>query len=74
LTAEQQAAIEPHMRPGFTIIGKVEREQFEGTNVATTGTLRIELGTVPTIALPALREAIRTATAPAPERTRKAKE
>ena len=64
LTAEQCAQIEPHVRPGFTLLGKLEREPFDGTNARTSGRLRIELGSVPTGALPALREAIRQATAP----------
>jgi hypothetical protein len=50
LTAEQQAAIEPHLR--------------DGTNSSTSGRLRIELGAVPSSSLPALRAAITQATAP----------
>lgn len=72
LTPEQQAAIAPHIRHGWTLIGKVEREMFTGTNAATSGRLTLELGNVPTSALPALRAAIVKATAPAP-RKRKAK-
>jgi hypothetical protein len=72
LTAEQSAAIAPHIRHGFTLIGKVEREMFTGTNASASGRLTLELGSVPTRTLPALREAIRTATAPAPKRKRKA--
>jgi len=64
LTSEQQAAIEPHIRHGWTLIGKVEREMFTGTNTSTSGRLRIELGTVPSSSLPALRAAIVKATAP----------
>lgn len=66
LTSEQQAAIEPHIRHGWTLIGKVEREMFTGTNTSTSGRLRIELGTVPSSSLPALRAAI---AAPAPKAT-----
>ncbi len=69
----QQAAIEPHIRHGWTLIGKVEREPFTGTNASTSGRLRIELGTVPSSSLPALRAAIVNATAPAPKPKRKAK-
>ena len=73
LTTEQSAQIEPHMRHGWTLLAKVEREMFDGTNTATAGQLRLEVGAVPTSSLPALREAIRTATAPAPKPKRKAK-
>ena len=66
LTSAQQAAIEPHLRHGWTMLAKVEREMFTGTNTATAGQLRIEIGAVPTSALPALRDAIVKATAPAP--------
>ena len=72
LTPEQQAAIAPHIRHGWTLIGKLEREMFTGTNASASGKLWIELGSVPTSALPALREAIRTARAPAPVPRRKA--
>ena len=72
LTSEQQAAIAPHIRHGWTLIGKVEREMLDGTNTATAGQLRIEIGAVPTSSLPALRAAIVKAPAPAPPK-RKAK-
>ena len=62
LTAEQAAAIAPHMRPGFALLGRVTREPFTGSNAATSGSLIIELGCVPETALPALRQAIRIAT------------
>ena len=68
LTPEQSAQVEPMMRIGFALLGKIEREPFDGSNAATSGTLRLELGAVPEAALPALREAIRTATAPARKR------
>jgi len=68
LTSEQSAQIEPHLRPGWTLLGKLEREPFDGTNAATSGRLRLELGSVPTDRLPALREAIRQAATPAPRR------
>ena len=68
LTPEQAAEIEPHMRPGFTLMGKIEREMFDGTNAATSGQLRLELGSVPTRSLPALRTAVRKAMANAPSR------
>ena len=75
LTAEQQAAIAPHIRHGWTLIGKVEREMFTGTNASASGQLRIELGAVPTSSLPALRDAVVKAKAPAPpKRKAKAKE
>jgi hypothetical protein len=68
VTADQAAQIEPHLRHGWTLLGKIEREGFNGTNGETCGRLVIELGSVPTSALPRLREAIRNATAPAPKR------
>ena len=73
LTPEQQAAIAPLLRPGWTLLAKIEREPFDGTNTATAGQLRIEIGAVPTASLPALRAAVLQATAPAPKRKRKAK-
>ena len=62
LTADQASQIEPHLRPGWTLLGKIGREQFTGTNPQTSGALVLELGRVPEAALPALREAIRKAT------------
>jgi hypothetical protein len=73
LTPEQAAQIEPHLRHGRTLLGKVEREPFDGSNAATCGQLRIELGSVPTSALPALRDAIRTATTTPQKPRRRAK-
>ncbi len=63
ITAEQAAVIEPLLRPGFAVLGRVMREPFDGTNSGTSGRLVIELGTVPEKALPKLREAIRKAIA-----------
>ena len=74
LTSAQAAQIEPHMRHGWTLLAKIEREMLDGTNTATAGQLRIEIGAVPTASLPALRDAVQRATAPAPpKRKRKAK-
>ncbi len=73
LTPAQAAQIEPHLRPGMTLLGKIEREGFDGSNAGTSGRLTLELGSVPTASLPALRDAIRNATAPAPAPKRKAK-
>jgi hypothetical protein len=64
LTPEQSAQLAPLMRHGWTLLGKLDRKPFDGSNVETSGRLRLELGSVPTSALPALR-AIRTATEPA---------
>ena len=63
-TAEQQAALEPHIQHGWTLIAKVEREPFTDANASTSGRLTLELGTVPSSSLPALRAAIVKATAP----------
>ena len=77
LTTAQAAQIEPHLRHGMTLLGKIEREGFDGSNAGTSGRLTLELGSVPTASLPALRDAIRNATAtapaPAPKRNGKAK-
>jgi hypothetical protein len=73
LTTDQAAQIEPHLRHGWTLLGKIERELFNGANPQTSGRLTIELGRVPDASLPALRDAIRNATAPAPAKKRKAK-
>lgn len=66
LTTDQAAQIEPHLRTGMTLLGKIEREGFDGSNPQVSGRLTLELGSVPTASLPALRDAIRNATAPAP--------
>jgi hypothetical protein len=73
LTTDQAAAVAPHLRPGMTLLGKIEREGFDGSNAGTSGRLTLELGSVPTASLPALRDAIRNATAPAPAKKRKGK-
>ena len=72
LTTAQAAQIEPHLRHGMTLLGKIEREGFDGSNPQVSGRLILELGNVPTASLPALRAAIRSATAPAPTKKRKA--
>ncbi len=72
LTPDQAAEIIPHLRTGFALLGRIIREPYTGGNAETCGTLQIELGSVPESSLPALRDAIRTATAPAPAK-RKAK-
>jgi len=71
LTAEQAAEIEPHMRIGFALLGRVTRRQFDGTNSDTCGALMIEIGPVPESSLPSLRDAIRAAAKPARRRTRR---
>ena len=62
LTIQQAAKLTAHSKPGFTMLGKIEREAFSGSNAETAGRLLLEVGNVPTASLPALREAIRTAT------------
>ena len=61
LTAGQTAVIEPLLRLGFVVLGRVMREPFDGSNAGTSGRLIIEFGPVPKAALPKLREAIRRA-------------
>ena len=73
LSFAQAAQIAPHLRPGFALLGRITREGFDGTNPQSSGRLTIELGNVPTASLPALRDAIRKATAPAPKRKAKAR-
>ena len=41
LTTDQAAQIEPHMRPGLTMLARIERETFAGTNGATSGRLML---------------------------------
>ena len=64
LTAEQSAQLAPSIRHGWTLIGKIEREPFTGSNAGTSGRLIMECGSVPSESLPALRSAIRLATKP----------
>ena len=72
LTTAQAAAVTPHLKSGMTLLAKIEREGFDGSNPQVSGRLILELGNVPTASLPALRAAIRSATAPAPTKKRKA--
>jgi hypothetical protein len=72
LTAEQAAQIEPIMRHDFALLGRIQRETFNGGNAETSGALIFEFGAVPEIALPALRDAIKSATIP-PKRKAKLK-
>lgn len=58
LTPDQCAPIEPHLKLGRALLGRVLREPYDGTNVATSGRLTLELGSVPEASLPALRAAI----------------
>ena len=71
LTIAQAAQTEPHLKHGWTMLGRITREGFDGSNAETSGALILELGSVPTASLPALRAAIRTATAPAPAKAKR---
>ena len=71
LTPEQAAQIEPHMRTGTALLGRVMREPFTGSNAATCGALLLELGPVPESSLPALRDAIRAAATERPHKLRR---
>jgi hypothetical protein len=74
LSAEQCQQVEPHLRVGFALLGRITREAFDPAvgNSATSGRLILEAGFVPESSLPALRLAIQRANAPK-GRARKAK-
>lgn len=71
LTAEQFRQIEPHMQPGFTILGRLDREPFDGTNGATSGRLTLIFTAIPGARLDAVRAAI--AGEPKPARKRESR-
>ena len=58
LTTDQSAQIEPHLRPGTVLLGRVDREPFSGSNAGTSGTLVLVFTEVPAERLDAVRRAI----------------
>ena len=58
LTTAQAAQIEPHLRTGWTLLGRITREGFDGTNGATSGRLEILFAEIPSERLDAVRHAI----------------
>lgn len=71
LSHEQAAELKSFLRPGITLLARINRETFDGTNPGTSGSPFIEFGPVPSASLPALREAILEATNPTPKPTRR---
>ena len=72
LNIAQAAQIEPHLRPGWTLLGRVMREGFDGTNGATSGRLEILFAEIPSERLDAVRAAIGGQAAPAKRRPKNA--
>jgi hypothetical protein len=70
LTAEQAAQVIPLLQVGNAVLGRVKFRPFDG-DVDRCGEVQIELGSVPEASLPALREAIKTATNQKPKTKRK---
>lgn len=60
LTPDQRSEITSRMKPGFTMIARITREQFDGTNPNSAGQFAIEFGLVPDAAIPAIRQIIKT--------------
>jgi hypothetical protein len=71
-TPEQAAILTPQLIPGRALLGRVTCERFDGSNPETAGRLIIELGAVPEMALPALRDAITKANKPKGKRKKAA--
>lgn len=69
LTAEQAMEITRHIRPGFTILGRIEPEPFSAAlgNGATSGRLRLVFTEIPADRLDNVRKAI-AGEAPKPKR------
>ncbi len=71
LTADQCAQLTPHLRPDAVLLGRVERESFNGTNADVSGRLLIVFTSIPADRLDAVRLAIDGELAPAPKRKAK---
>lgn len=64
LTDGQVAEIEAHLPPGRVLIIALSREVFDGTNADNSGRRCLEFASIPQKALPAVREAVKKASAP----------
>ena len=58
LSPAQAAEIMPHSRPGWQLLGRVEREPFSGSNAETSGALQLIFVSFPAERLDAVRRAI----------------
>ena len=58
LTTDQAAQIESHLHPGTVLLGRIHREQFDGSNADTSGALVIVFTSIPSERLDAVRAAI----------------
>lgn len=67
LTEQQSAQLKRHMRHGYTLLGRIMHEQFDGSNATTCGRLVLEYVSVLDSKLPALRAAIATVQTEAPK-------
>lgn len=70
LSPSQIAELLPFLRPGEVLLARIDREVFDGTNPTTSGTPFIEFGSIPASSLGALRNAVREANKPAPEKAK----
>lgn len=71
LTYAQIEEMKAHLRPGVTLLAKITRETFDGSNPSTSGEPFIDFGAVPTSSIDALRTAIREANDPTPKPKRR---
>jgi len=59
LSPEQVEMVRPLLRPGYCILGKIQPKRYvAGMPAETIGELELEVGAVPSVCLPALRDAI----------------
>ncbi len=58
LTAEQLTALAAFQQPGFVLLARLDRETFNGSNAATSGTMRLLCTSIPDDRLAAVRAAI----------------
>lgn len=72
LTPEQTAEILFHLKPGKSLVARVCREAFAGSNPDTSGRLLIEFVEISNSSLPALRELVIQAKAPAEKDAKRA--
>ena len=72
LTEEQSAIVASLSNPGFVLMGRITREQYDGTNADSSGAYVLEIGAVKESALPLMRAAILEANNPAKTKRKKA--